>query len=601
VRSKVRVFHKVNDIPLRYKFLLIYLLCVLLPIMTINIFFYQRNSADIKIREQDNLHKSIERASGELLGMIDEAVALSHSIAGDDAIYEALDRTYEDPVDYYDVYNGFLRDKLTRYMSANILEVRIFTDNRSIQTGSNYHVIASVTGEPPWLKQLNRSDSNIAVVAYDENDAFNSGKRISVVSRLNTFASYGKYAKYLLVDLNVGKIDNILNREIDSLQLRLVDDQNRVVAASPLDGKPQETLPARAPDAAADGKPGYVMEQEIGDVSYLNGWKLVGIADTRHIDSLLGDARRSIVWLAIISTFIPSLLIFIILRSYHYRVKKLSRHMEKFRSEKFDRIDIQEGRDEIGGLIRTFNAMTAKIASLINDVYKLEIRQKSFELERVRTELSMLQSQMNPHFLFNTLNALLVVCTKNGYQDVTEIIKNLSLLMRRLLSRTDGLVPVEEELQFTSMYLQIEKFRFGSLFHYDFDVEPRSLQLLIPRMSIQPLVENACRHGLQARKDNRTIRVAVKLTERALEVNVIDNGVGIEEGKLKQLMEDVRSDRAMDGHVGIRNVYRRLELFYRENVRFVMESDPGSGTRAGFHIPLARLETSDYRDYPKEA
>lgn len=595
MQKQPAILRYVNDIPLKHKFLLIYLLCVLLPIMTINIFFYQQNSADIRIREEDNLRKSIERASGELLGMMDEGVALSRSLAGDDSIYEALDRTYASPVDYYEEYNDFLRDRLTRYMSPNILEVSIYTNNDTIQTGANYHVIQSSLDDLPWLNQLKQSDSNILIVAYNETNGFLPLKRISVVSKMSGFSPYSKYSKYLRVDLNVDKVNSILNRELDSLQLQLVDGQNRVVGASAGIEEPGALISQSPPLSAADAKSGYTMERAIGDYSYVRGWKLIGIADTRRIDNLLQDARRSIIWLAIISTVVPSLLIFIILRSYHYRVKKLSRHMEKFRNEKFDRIDIQEGRDEIGGLIRTFNVMTDKITSLINDVYKLEIRQKSLELERVRTELSMLQSQMNPHFLFNTLNALLVVCTKNGYTDVIAIIKNLSLLMRQLLSRADGFVPLREELELTSMYLQIEKFRFGDLFDYSFDIDPQALPLRVPRMSIQPLVENACKHGLQARKENRTIHVTAKLTERALEISVVDNGVGMEEAKLQQLMEKVRSDQGMDGHVGIRNVYRRLELYYNEHVRFRISSDPEKGTDAGFHIPLSRLEADGWK------
>ncbi|REE69692.1 two-component system sensor histidine kinase YesM [Paenibacillus taihuensis] len=594
MRSQPAILSAVNDIPLKYKFLLIYLLCVLLPIITINIFFYQQNSADIKIREKDNLRKSIERASGELLGMIDESVALSRSLAGDDSLYKALDRTYMSPVDYYEEYDDFLRDKLTRYMSPNILEVRVYTSNNTIQTGANYHVISSVPDDLPWQEQLNQSNGDILVVAYDEK-GYHSTKRISVVSKMHTFPQYSKYDKYLRIDLNIDKMDSILNRELDSLKLRLVDNRNQVVAASAgLEGA-EISLVQDLPLSDTTARKGYAMEEAIGNYSYVKGWKLVGIADTRHIDRLLHNARNSIIWLAIISTVVPSLLIFIILRSYHYRVKKLSRHMDKFRNERFDLLDIQEGRDEIGSLIRTFNVMTGKITSLINDVYKLEIKQKNLELERVRTELTMLQNQMNPHFLFNTLNGLLVVCTRNGYSDVAVIIKNLSLLMRQLLSRAEDLVPLREELELTSMYLQIETFRFGDLFEYAFDIDPKAILLYVPRMSIQTLVENACKHGLQARKDNRSIRVTAKLTERALEINVIDNGVGMEEFKLKQLMENVRSDKGMDGHVGIRNVYRRLELYYNESVRFHINSDPEKGTEAGFHIPLSRLEAIDER------
>lgn len=589
MRRQPAVRNVVNDIPLKYKFLLIYLLCVLLPILTINIFFYQQNSSDIKIREKDNLSKSIERASGELLGMIDESVALSRSFAGDDSLYKAIDRTYMSPADYYEEYDDFLRDKLTRYMSPNILEVRVYTTNGTIQTGANYHVIRNAAKDLPWLEQLNRSSGKIMVVAYIEN-GIHPMKRISVVSKMNNFPMYSNYAKYLRIDLNIDKMDSILNRELDSLQLRLVDDRNQVVAASSGIEESDESFVSSPSLSDTDARSGYAMERAIGNISYAEGWKLVGIADTRHIDRLLANALHSIVWLAIISMVVPSLLIFIILRSYHYRVKKLSRHMEKFRNERFDLLDIHEGRDEIGGLIRTFNVMTGKITSLINDVYKLEIKQKNLELERVRTELSMLQNQMNPHFLFNTLNGLLVVCTRKGYSDVAVIIKNLSLLMRQLLSRADDLVPLREELELTSMYLQIETFRFGDLFEYSFDIDPRAVQIYVPRMSIQTLVENACKHGLQARKDNRTIKVIAKLTERGLEISVIDNGVGMEEAKLRQLMENVRSDKGMDGHVGIRNVYRRLELYYDESVRFRINSDPMKGTEAGFHIPLSRLD-----------
>jgi two-component system sensor histidine kinase YesM len=564
-------------------------LCILLPIISINLFFYQRNSADIKIREEDNLRKSIERAAGELQGMIDESVALSHSIANDDSIYEALDRSYNSPVDYYDVYHSYLRDKLVRYMSAypNILEIRVFTDNDTIQTGANYHVIHNLSQDIPWIYELQQSKENIMLVSYEEKSGLSAGQRISIVSKMNTFISYRHYAKYLCIDLNIEKVRSILNRELGSLKLQLVDSGGRVVAASAgADGLPaaDPSLPA----SKGEGN-GSVMERALGDSHYDKEWKLIGIADTRHIDALLHDARRSIFWLACFSTVISTLLIYVILRSYHYRVKKLSRHMEKVRSEKFDTIDIQEGRDEIGGLIRTFNVMIGKIHSLIHDVYQLEIRQKSMELERVRTELSMLQSQVNPHFLFNTLNALLVVCTKNGYTEVIEIVKNLSQLMRQMLTRADSLVTVQEELQLTTMYLQIEKFRFGARFDYEFDVDPETLAMQIPHMSIQPLVENACKHGLQAKKDNRTIRIEVKWKEREMEVGVIDNGVGMEKEKLARLLEVVQDGRETDGHIGIRNVYRRLELYYHGNFRFLMRSEPGVGTTAGFRLSLAGL------------
>ncbi|WP_440119501.1 sensor histidine kinase [Paenibacillus sp. QZ-Y1] len=591
MRHKFWMFRKVNDIPLRSKFLLIYVLSILLPVITINIFFYQRTSADIKIREQENLRKSIERAAGELLGMIDESVALSRIIAADDSLYEALDRTYPSPVDYYNEYHAFLRDKLTRYMSANILEVRIYTDNDTIQTGSHYIVMKDKMESLPGLKQLESTIGGILVVDYNDPSVFNPGRRISVIGKMDTYTSYANYAKYSKIDLEVSRVYSILNRESDSLQLRLVDSNNRTVVSS---GESSESDLSQTRDeliSKESGNSAYTLEKSLGNLAYLKGWKLIGVADTRHLDQLLKEARNSILGLLAISIVVPSVLIYIILRSYHYRIRKLSRHMEKVRNERFDLIEIQEGRDEIGGLIRTFNIMIGKIHTLINDVYKLEIRQKDLELDQVRTELSMLQSQMNPHFLFNTLNALLVVSTKNGYTEVIEIIKSLSVLMRQLLSHSDNLIPLHEELQFTNLYLQIEKFRFGELFDYTFDVDPDAASLLIPRMSIQPLVENACKHGLQARKDGRQIKVTAKRDASELDIQVIDNGIGMDAARLTQLLRDIRSERPRNGeHVGLRNVYRRLELFYEGNAIFNLSSVPGKETIAGYRIPFAKLE-----------
>ncbi|MGO4108334.1 sensor histidine kinase [Paenibacillus sp. YAF4_2] len=582
--------NKINDIPLNQKFLMIYVFCVLIPIITINVFFYQQNSDNIRIREQENLRKSIDRAAAELHSMIDESVAVSHSIEGDDSLNEVLDKTYDSPVSSYDSYDSVLRNKLKRYMPVypNILEIRIYTYNHSIQTGSNYFVINQAVEKSTWLEpMLKQSGHAFRVMVYTETSgATGSSKKISIISDMDQGFSVVRpeYRKFLRVDLNVDKIYDILTRESESLHLELVNEQNQVVAET---GDRNKDVYA-ADDS--DWGSSDVFVSNLGTVSYVQGWKLVGRANNDRITSLLDEARRSILWLAVISTLIPSLLIFVMLRSYHYRIKKLARHMDRLRNERFDQITLPEGKDEIGGLIHAYNLMTMKINTLINDVYKLEIHQKSLEVERVRMEMNMLQSQMNPHFLFNTLNALLVVATKNGYKDVTEIIKSLSLLLRRLLRRADDLVPLKEELQFTLMYLQIEKFRFGDRFDYVVDVDPLAMDMRVPIMSIQPLAENACKHGLQAIKGGGIVRIEARLSERGLMVSVTDNGIGMEQEELERMQQAVRSEHAMEGHVGIRNVYRRLELFYHESIQFRMLNGPEGGLSVSYQIPLQQLE-----------
>jgi two-component system sensor histidine kinase YesM len=341
---------------------------------------------------------------------------------------------------------------------------------------------------------------------------------------------------------------------------------------------------------------GLMFQSALGKASYIRGWTLVGLAEEDRLQTAVQSSNRFIWMLAAISTLLPTSLIFIMLRSYNYRIRRLSRHMEKAKNEKFDLIVLREGKDEIGGLIRSYNRMAAQIESLINDVYKLEIQQKDMELEQIRAEMKLLQSQVNPHFLFNTLNALLVVSAKNGYTEVTDIIRNLSQLLRRMLSWTDAAVTLQDELHFTEMYLKIEKFRFSDRFDYLFQIEEEAASCLVPKMCIQPLVENACKHGLQAVKGQRVIRIEARRTDTYLHVQVEDNGKGMDEDRLNEIRSMMNGSLDSDENVGMRNVYKRLRLHYGERVDFYLDSRPDEGTRVSFRIPALSSDEGGRRN-----
>lgn len=329
----------------------------------------------------------------------------------------------------------------------------------------------------------------------------------------------------------------------------------------------------------------------IGKASYVKGWKLIGVPQETRVKQAMLSMQLYFGMLAGIITLVTSIFIYIMLRSYNYRVKRLSRHMRKVGNEKFELINIDGGQDEIGHLIRNFNMMTAQIKSLINDVYKLEIQQRSQETERIRAELNLLQSQMNPHFLFNTLNALLVVSTKNNYVEVKDIIKDLSKLLRRLLNWKDDVVTLEEEMSFTIMYLGIEKFRFRDKFEYYIDISDEAKLYKIPKMSIQQLAENACKHGIQAIEGLGCVKIRADIVSDHLRVVVFDNGRGMDKERLQEVLYHMRSEEESGGYnIGLRNVYRRLELYYDDKVKFNLVSRIGEGTEVSFEIPLQLLE-----------
>lgn len=594
LKKRFRFTNIVNDIPLNYKFYLIYIVGVLLPIMIINLVLLGRITDLIKSREEQNLEISLERARKDIHDFIEGGVAVSYTLSTDKNLYEMLDRPYRDSIDFYGAYDEELRDRLNSYMPVNnqIERITVFTANQSIVSGGNYQAINAKIRTSGWYRQAESSSNQVVVTAYriSENSNTNSTTpMLSIIDWMDHYSSFGTYEKLSRIDLDLSEVYDIIVREKDYLSLYLVNEQNQIVMSEASGYQHVTDEPYPLFTQPEDG------EQEvhilpIGTANYLKGWRIIGITQGERIAQAVLDIRLYAAVLATTVTLLTSAFIYVMLRSYNYRVKRLARHMQKVSNEKFELIRIDEGRDEIGGLIHNFNRMTSRINSLINDVYKLEIQSKNLEMERVQAELNFLQSQMNPHFLFNTLNAILVVCTKNKYDDVTDIIKSLSKLLRRLLRSKEDLVSLQEEMQFIEMYLKIEKFRFRDKFDYQFEIEEQALAYKIPKLSMQPLVENACKHGLQAIEGLGVIRIRAGVREDRLQITISDNGKGMEAAKLKELLNNIRTEDSSSLNIGMRNVYRRLELYYADQVTFEMISTTDEGTAVSFGIPLKLLE-----------
>ncbi|MEC0238706.1 histidine kinase [Paenibacillus dokdonensis] len=592
-KFKLRKF--VNDIPLNYKFFLIFFVGVLLPIVVIHLLVMDRMSELIKAREEQNLEISLERARKDIHDFIDGGVAVSHALNTDKTLYEMLDREYKDQLDFYETFDEQLRNRVTSYIPVNnqIQRISIFTDNKSIVNGGNYHVIDDGVLDSDWYKMWENSGNPVFVAAYraaEANNTASTAPYLSVIERMDYYDYFDTYKKLLRIDIDLSKIYDVIMRENDYLNLYLVNENNQIIMSSDSGYQRGKVDAYPVFQLAEDDNQQDVHTLSIGSAKYVKGWKLIGITQGVRISKAMMEMRLYISALAAVVTLFTTTFIFIMLRSYNYRVKRLSRHMQKVTNEKFDLIQIDEGRDEIGGLIQNFNMMTTRIKFLINNVYKLEIQKKNLEMERVRAELNFLQSQMNPHFLFNTLNAILVVCTKNNYTDVTDIIKSLSKLLRRLLSWKEDIVTLEEELMFIEMYLKIEKFRFRDKFEYQFEVEEDAVHYKIPKMSIQPLVENACKHGIQAIQGVGMVKICAFVVDGRLRIVISDNGKGMDSSRLKEIIMSVRKENSTGISIGIRNVYRRLELYYNDQVRFDIVSTPNQGTTVFFEIPIKYLD-----------
>ncbi len=197
----------------------------------------------------------------------------------------------------------------------------------------------------------------------------------------------------------------------------------------------------------------------------------------------------------------------------------------------------------------------------------------------MQARLQALTSQINPHFLFNTLNTVSSLIRIDPNRARQMIVK-LSNILRRLLRKHESMARLRDELEFIDDYLSIELVRFGEKLRFERDIDPRTLDMLIPSMLLQPLVENCVKHGLSNKVEGGTIRIQTRLEGDRVHINVEDDGVGIPEHKLARMLET---------GIGVSNVSERLKVLFGSNYRMWVDSQPGNGTRIAIEFPETSL------------
>jgi two-component system LytT family sensor kinase len=231
----------------------------------------------------------------------------------------------------------------------------------------------------------------------------------------------------------------------------------------------------------------------------------------------------------------------------------------------------------------TLSTIATYVATLFAVTIPLKIwnstrnEKKLEEQERLLAEarLAALTSQINPHFLFNTLNSVSSLIRTDPDQARVMVVK-LSKVLRRLLRKSENFSPLSDELNFIEDYLSIEVVRFGDKLRFEKDVSSDTLDLLVPSMLLQPLVENSIKHGLSSKVEGGTIRIHTRRAESKLHLVVEDDGIGIPEARLATLLEQ---------GIGVSNVNERLKVLFANEYRMWIDSQPGKGTRIQIEMP----------------
>lgn len=297
------------------------------------------------------------------------------------------------------------------------------------------------------------------------------------------------------------------------------------------------------------------------------GWKLVKPIPYSNLYAAARATRNIGYLIGTIFLLISLILVTLFSNKITSPLKDLSLQMRRFSEGTFDAEIPVKGQDEIAYLSRHFNRMVRRTNDLINERYKMKLVEKN-------AILKALEAEINPHFLYNALQAISTKALKSGDDEVADMVDALALTLRYCISGKD-IVYAREELKHIERYLALQKARFGSRLQVTVEWEEALKELQIPKLSIQSLVENSIKHGLEKMSSGISIRIRAELRDKHAVISVSDNGPGISPERMEQIQTSFRQEwEEQEGeNIGLKNLYTRLKLLYGEEAELKIQSD----------------------------
>ncbi|WP_460049071.1 sensor histidine kinase [Thermoanaerobacter brockii] len=285
-----------------------------------------------------------------------------------------------------------------------------------------------------------------------------------------------------------------------------------------------------------------------------NGWKLVGMVSMAELNEKAEMIRNFIYLTALLSLVIAALISLYFSYSISQPIIKLATEMKKVEKGNFN-ISVEENwGGEIGVLYSSFNYMIKRINELIHEVYLSKIKEKD-------AELKALQAQINPHFLYNTLDTVNWLAVKHNVPEISKIVNSLASILRYSINKGNDVTTVENELKHVESYITIQKIRFKDKFEVSFNIDKRVLHYKTIKLILQPLVENAIIHGIETYEGKGKILINGYLDGEKIVFEVINNGNPIDLDLVNKLLDSPADDK--DSY-GIQNVNERIKLYYGE-------------------------------------
>lgn len=591
-----------DDYSIKSKLLMIQIFCVLIPVIFSNAIFYVTIKNNTVNEQKTNMKYSIDRVKYNLQAILDDGILVSNHLNSDQSLNDFINKKYNNFFEYYADYSFLLQRNVINYYynSQHIYQVTVYTDNNTIANSNNFRILTPQVKDSGWYETFSENNKQITIAVYygkDENSisSNNSKRTISIIRKMDNVGNNGESILKIDVDYNL-IMDEILNEKMDG-NLYVYNKKYILFSNMASNSKVDQF------DTINHIEQKAVKLQDFFDFKAANEkWNIIVTEDEINPLSKNMEEKEIFFGLIIFNLLLPTIIIALVTHSIRYRVGLLGSYLGKVENEEFLTIESEYGEDEIGKLIRDYNLMVLKIKDLIEVVFKRDAEKQRLELSKKQAELKALQSQVNPHFMFNTLESIRMRSLIKGENETASIIENLAVLLRKTINWGEDYITIEDEMLFVENYLQIQKYRFGDKLFFEHYIMEQCKTIKIPKLSILSFVENACVHGIEEVSHDAGIYINIYKDENNLFIEITDTGSGMNEEKLNSIRNKLKNAKmetlSNSKSIGILNTYMRLQMYCNNDMKFQINSRVKEGTEITIQICLDKLtKNNDVIDY----
>jgi two-component system sensor histidine kinase YesM len=540
-----------------------------------------REQAEINISTDTNTYAQI----------IEEYRHKTYEISNNADLVKLLSSPNKELLETKDVYSDLFEVMKgdTYKASVNIVsidgKVRLSTHVFPERYDVRYYNTESDSTNPITWNEPSKQTS-VSITNRYVND---TGNRTALSFIRNVFDSSSNNIGYVILDVYDVRLANLFNTR-NFFDEEIIINKKKFLAASLTDSF---TYGNFLEFPFLDNRPDELVTSTVVKGNYLYSIKeiqntdfvILGTINLSHYNDNFYSIAKILTIILILGLLIGVLLSYLFSRNISNSIKEVINSMHKVEEGNLA-IDYRESNiKELEELNDNFNYMVVQLVKLVKQVQEDERKAST-------AELKSLEAQLNPHFLFNTLNTIKALARINGQEEIYEISLKLGTLLRSNLNNKSTTSTVAESISLVNDYLTIQKIRFGDKLHVSYDIDDDVCDVVIPKLIIQPLVENSLKHGLEPKIGDWFIDIKVKQVESRLVIIVTDNGVGLPPDF------DSNNIRLLGNttHVGLYNIYRRLDIHYNGDMSFKIETGDDDLTRAEINLPLtstiANLNTS---------